>query len=288
MAKFGCKDSVVSSLLLLLLACLYQQPVVSESSNAEQQPERPRAGGLRRRQTTDMATSTTNSSTAMQTSYRIVGGQAVPPGKYPFMAELEKGCGASLIAPDILLSAAHCEPLAQKSEYAYIGSNFLKQGTPRRIEQVIPHPDYDEYAATNDFLILTLDRPIEGIEPVTLNDDTSIPGIIELRKQTQRGRGRQSNVRNNKNNDYFFNVGDLLTVIGFGVTEEGATTQSETLQEVNVAYVPHRTCQEWYKNEIVDEATMFCAGFEHGERGTFIGFFCVVLDAIICYSLTFT
>jgi hypothetical protein len=112
-------------------------------------------------------------------------------------------------------------------------------------------------------LILTLDRPIEDIEPVTLNDDMSIPGMIELRKQTQRGRGRQSNVLNNKNN-----VGELLTVIGFGVTEEGSTTQSETLQEANVAYVPHRTCQDWYKNEIVDEATMFCAGFERGGRGT--------------------
>ncbi len=42
----------------------------------------------------------------------IVGGRAAPPGKYPFFAVLEVdnrfSCGASLVAPDTVLTAAHC------------------------------------------------------------------------------------------------------------------------------------------------------------------------------------
>ena len=59
-----------------------------------------------------------------------MGGQDVPAGKYPFMAEMEKGCGASLIAPDMLLSVAHCKELAWDSEFAYIGSHLMHQGPP--------------------------------------------------------------------------------------------------------------------------------------------------------------
>jgi hypothetical protein len=189
------------------------------------------------------------------------------------MAELDKGCGASLIAPDMLLCAAHCEELARNSEFAYIGSHLAQQGLSRRIVSVIPHPNYDEFSGTYDFMILTLDRPIHDIEPVRLNGDTGIPGMIELRKQTTRGRAiarrdgtatmRQKNDNNDKNS-----VGELLTVLGFGVTNEGEDTLSETLQEVHVAYVPRHTCQDWYSGEIVDETTMFCAGFERGGKGT--------------------
>ena len=52
--------------------------------------------------------------TQPSSEHRIVGGTQVPPGRYPYFATLlrEIGttayCGGSLIAPNIVLTAAHC------------------------------------------------------------------------------------------------------------------------------------------------------------------------------------
>ena len=44
---------------------------------------------------------------------RIIGGEAAPVGLYPYIVSLQGAsghfCGGSLIAPDVVLSAAHCK-----------------------------------------------------------------------------------------------------------------------------------------------------------------------------------
>lgn len=40
----------------------------------------------------------------------IVGGQEARRGKYPYFVLINDGCGGSLIAPDIVLTAGHCLP----------------------------------------------------------------------------------------------------------------------------------------------------------------------------------
>ncbi|PPK68992.1 serine protease [Actinokineospora auranticolor] len=39
---------------------------------------------------------------------RVVGGTRAPQGAYPWMARLSMGCGGSLIAPEVVLTAGHC------------------------------------------------------------------------------------------------------------------------------------------------------------------------------------
>ena len=37
---------------------------------------------------------------------RIIGGKNAVPGKYEYFVQLERGCGGSLISPDMLITAA--------------------------------------------------------------------------------------------------------------------------------------------------------------------------------------
>jgi trypsin len=182
---------------------------------------------------------------------RIIGGQGAPAGKYPYIAEFELGCGGSLIAPDMILTVAHCAQLVQASDFVYIGSNILREGTRRSINPsgIIQHPQYDETTSAYDFLLVKLDSPVLDVEPVKLNGDMNTPGMVDISK---------TNEQASKDN------GEVLTVIGFGVLEEGDVTMASQLQEAEVPYIPQETCQSWYKTEVVDEVSMFCAGYTNG------------------------
>src|SRR5215212_10600145 len=97
-----------------------------------------------------------------QTSYAsvspmIVGGTAVPNGKYPFMAALldksrpgdafdEQFCGGTLIDKDSVLTAAHCllKPKPDKLEVV-VGRTALNQnrGQLRSVSRRFIHPRYN-------------------------------------------------------------------------------------------------------------------------------------------------
>jgi trypsin len=143
--------------------------------------------------------------------------------------------------------------LIRQSEFAYIGSNQLGEGIARGIVDTYIHPGYDEVTSINDFMVVKLDNPVPGIEPLKLNDDPSTPGVITInRENAQSQEGRQSN------------VGELLTVIGFGVLAEEDVTMASIMQQAYVPYVPLEDCQAWYSDEAIDGTTMFCAGYENG------------------------
>lgn len=52
---------------------------------------------------------------------------------------------------------------------------------------------------------------------------------------------------------------ERLTVMGFGLEQEGAWTGSTYLQEVNVTTVPHGVCNSQYSGDIFQNI-MLCAG----------------------------
>ena len=69
------------------------------------------------------------------------------------------------------------------------------------------HPDYISSTVENDFLLLHLDAPVTTVQPIELNDDSTVP-----------------------------TAGQDLTVIGLGTTSEGGNLAS-VLQEVTVQTV---------------------------------------------------
>ena len=156
--------------------------------------------------------------------FRIVGGSYAPSGRYPYMVK-GGGCGGSLIAPDMVLTAAHCAG-AFNGELRIGSIERNSGGETARARFEIKHPQYK--GSNYDFMVVKLDRSVQA-KSVRLNGSTGSP----------------------------FN-GEKLTVIGFGRTSEGGSS-SNRLKQVKVNAWGHKKCSKVYGSTI-QKSTMLCAG----------------------------
>jgi secreted trypsin-like serine protease len=108
----------------------------------------------------------------------VVGGGTVPPGQYPWIVAMSRGCGGSLIAPDRVLTAGHCvEDLRVETLRIYVGASTRRRGSLHYDGISVPavdvatHPGYRALTGggpANDVAMLRLARPLDGIAPVQL------------------------------------------------------------------------------------------------------------------------
>ncbi|KAG7350602.1 secreted trypsin-like serine protease [Nitzschia inconspicua] len=167
---------------------------------------------------------------------RIIGGQDAVPGLYPFFASLTIGgghsCGGSLIAPDIILSAAHCTNLNGAEVGRSIRSDPNDTYETFELIKEIRHPVYDNEAYKFDFMILQLDRPAsDRFTPIRLNKDEALPVL---------------------------GIADGVKAIGFGATatyEDGSNSgAADVLQEVGLHVIDNEECMLAKGTEYTDEA----------------------------------
>ncbi|KAF7781496.1 hypothetical protein PRUB_b0733 [Pseudoalteromonas rubra] len=190
-------------------------------------------------------------SRAAMDNVRIVGGGEATPFAYPFMGSLqlfsgnEYGhyCGSSLIAPNKVLTAAHCVEGWSAGDFAVkFGSHDLtdeSQGQLYRVTDIIMHERYhDTYTYNNDIAVLTLEAPVEGITPIELADP-------ELKRS--------------------YVVGENFKVMGWGALYSGGPSPDK-LHEVDVPYISNEVCNDaqHYEGRISDN--MLCAGFDAGGK----------------------
>ncbi|KAL4716271.1 hypothetical protein ACJJTC_014751 [Scirpophaga incertulas] len=90
---------------------------------------------------------------------RVVGGDALSPGEFPWLAALLRDdkviCGATVVAKDHLLTATHCVHEIEVSRLTVL------------------HPDFKRYNYDNDIAVLRLAEPLPDnlFRPACLPDD---------------------------------------------------------------------------------------------------------------------
>ncbi len=147
---------------------------------------------------------------------QVVGGEAVPDGKYKFIAALrditrgdsvyqQQFCGGTLIDRNSVLTASHClESVTAPQLRVTVGITSLReprQGQTRSVEAIIKHPLYTTSRLSYDYdaAVLTLGRPIKNIAPIKIPATTSNASEVPGFSATVAGWG--STVKQPSNND---------------------------------------------------------------------------------------
>lgn len=136
-------------------------------------------------------------------------------------------CGGVLIAPQLVLGAAHCDGAA---DHFRVGAyDDYRDGHHVMIRSTIKHPKYDKNRFDNDVMIFKLEETAD-YPYITLEKDVIRQGEF--------------------------------TVVGFGNTSKGKTVELPgKLQEVELEYVDNDTCDKGHggRGEVM-EGMMCVAG----------------------------
>jgi len=172
----------------------------------------------------------------------IVNGETVEKGRYGYavsiMYRFKHICGGSLIAKDIVLSAAHCfESLDQtdtKNLKVVVGEHHLQDwndgGEIFFIEEVQMHHDFNPNTYEHDVLVFKI-LGMSSETPVKLNRRNKIPNNW----------GRKA----------------ALTVMGWGSLDVRGHTFANVLKEVQLGYIGNKECASRGISSVTDK--MMCA-----------------------------
>ncbi|XP_078195953.1 suppressor of tumorigenicity 14 protein isoform X2 [Callithrix jacchus] len=183
---------------------------------------------------------------------RVVGGTDADEGEWPWQVSLHalgQGhiCGASLISPSWLVSAAHCYIDDRGFRYsdptqwtAFLGlHDQSKRSAPevqeRQLKRIISHPSFNDFTFDYDIALLELEQPVEYssvVRPICLPDASHV-----------------------------FPAGKAIWVTGWGHTQYGGTG-ALILQKGEIRIINQTTCESLLPQQITPR--MMCVGFLSG------------------------
>lgn len=136
----------------------------------------------------------------------IIGGTAVPPGKWPDTVAVignMGSCTGTLIAPDVVLTAGHCaqgmtQVIANTTNYAQAG------GVRSTIKSITAYPNWE---TSYDIAVVVLNTPITGVTPRPIGTSCTFET---------------------------FSAKPTVRLVGFGLTDNQAQGNNTALYEVDV------------------------------------------------------
>lgn len=153
---------------------------------------------------------------------RIIGGSEAKEDRYSYAVSLQDDighfCGGSLIAKDVVLTAAHCKGGPYN---VVLGRHDLddNDGQVIPMKREVPHPNYDTYSTDNDFMLVFLEEAVtsNNVDLVTVNSQPSAPS-----------------------------VGQAVRVMGWGDTDirDDYSEQSDVLMNVRVNVISNEECDD--------------------------------------------
>lgn len=177
----------------------------------------------------------------------IVGGGVADPDRYPYYVRLDYdgyvGCGATLVARDLILTAAHCVHDEDLDTSSIVAVRTASGETEERtVVRLFPHPAYDDPSNRYDVAIVQMNEPFTSATFVQL----ATTNHSEWASQQQ--------------------LSTNVTVIGFGVTAEDAEV-SDVLREAELQVVPDKACQDGYHGDSIHPPSMMCAAPTNNRQG---------------------
>jgi hypothetical protein len=109
-------------------------------------------------------------------AHAVIGGERVDESTVPWFAGVG-GCGGTVVAPDRVVTAAHCVAGATLTDF----NRFEPGSTARRVTGVSMAPGWARRNGRNfldDVAIVRFDRPFEGVTPVPVGTAAGTPWIL--------------------------------------------------------------------------------------------------------------
>jgi trypsin len=148
----------------------------------------------------------------------VVGGSAVQSGRYGFTVAVGGAqgadCGGSLIAPSVVLTAAHCvadEAAKPWKLRVTAGSRTLSDAPTVGVASVALHPLFRAETMRYDAALLFLEHPVSGVRTIAMADSSPLAGAT-------------------------------VSAAGWGETSEGATTLPDRLRSVVLTVEAKHAC----------------------------------------------
>eukprot|EP00985_Skeletonema_marinoi_P001136 scaffold459_cov78-Skeletonema_marinoi.AAC.6 len=177
---------------------------------------------------------------------RIIGGDKAIEDRYAYAVSLSDSyghfCGGSLIAEDVVLSAAHCDSGGEGNYNAVVGRHAHddNDGQKLSVKEALLHPDYDGDTTDNDFMLIFWNESANSKTFVKLNTDAATP-----------------------------ETGAAVTVMGWGDVDPSDEQElSSELMEVEVNVITNEECGASnggfgsYEDQVT--SNMLCAREEGG------------------------